>query len=122
MQTRVSPEDFLAFLILLSEFGEGSILLLKSLNLNLQFNQSLPQKPRLNMLAWGEYMRVCFNLCAVETALRFHLQSGKDYKCLSHLSPPLAFLTRDQQKQQDEEGKRDVHSGPLASAKGTTSS
>lgn len=49
----ISPEVFLIFLDLLSEFGEGSVLLLKSLDLHFQLNQSLPQLSRLDLLAWG---------------------------------------------------------------------
>lgn len=54
LRTDISPEVFLFFLILLSEFSEGSILLLKALDLNLQLNQSLPQLSGLDLLAWGQ--------------------------------------------------------------------
>lgn len=42
------------FLILLSEFGECDILLLKSFDLNLQLNQSLSELSRLDLLACGQ--------------------------------------------------------------------
>lgn len=49
---RKSPENLLVSLVLLSEFGEGGVLLLESLNFNLQLSQPLPQQPGLVRQAW----------------------------------------------------------------------
>lgn len=43
---------FPVLLVFLSEFGESGVLLLESLDLDLQLHQSLPQLPGLDLLAW----------------------------------------------------------------------
>lgn len=74
----VEPEEVLISLVLLSEFGEGSILFFKSFNLNLQLSESLPQKSGLDIRTWvGKKKKIFSENSLILHSIRITDQWGK---------------------------------------------